>query len=128
MIHNLTDGFIGVEVPEDAKDIEISFTRIGNSVLVYEYGDKQCNVQPIKGQYKIIGKADSLTDDQWRGILEPVNNPFIHEYMGNFIYRDYTKPQSHTVSDARCEPIESGLSLLASKNLNPSTILILKKL
>lgn len=70
---------------------------------------------PNDRSYSIIGKGDELKEKDWRKIVKKNE-----EYNGIWIYYDYVAGRAlHTAT-------ESGLSLLKSKGLNPSTSLIIK--
>ena len=94
---------------------------------------------PRTGQWSIIGKADELKEEDWKGIVEWE----VHEW-GMVAYPDgridrslegmkVTQCKDYLKTSQSSEPhycsfgvIKSGLSLIASHNLNSSTTLILK--
>jgi hypothetical protein len=128
-----------IEAPEGAKDFRFKYSATDKLwVLVYDTPDSKIPVEwniceypdyfHFKGDEEIIGLSNELSEVQTSEVVEPVNNPFIKNYLGNRIYPDFTKPQSDTVADAKCNAKESLQSLLEANNLNPSKYyLIIRK-
>lgn len=76
------------------------------------------------GQWKALGMGIDLKQEEWKRVVE------YYIYSGRIsfeAYLNYLKPVAESMEDIICDPIESGLSLLASKQLNPSETLILVK-
>src|SRR5438309_1940289 len=89
-------------------------------------GDKDSEPVWLSGNYKIIGKASELIEEQWRGIVK----------MGGLkTFKDYTyiyEPDLDGLFNALLEmkfqtATESGLSLISSLDLEPETTLIIQK-
>lgn len=73
-----------------------------------------------EGSWGIVGVGSSLTEDQWKGIVEQIEVMSGDDLIDGF--KDYCDPVHGYVS-----PTSSGFSLLKSKGLNPGNTLILIK-
>lgn len=126
VIH-LLDGVIGVVVPDDANSFGIDHT----GDIFYEY-DVVANenmrtgwigLQSLPpGQWQILGLGHQLTEEQWKGIVE--------RQRGQGLYWHYNIRGSSLGQYGAFlldTATKSGLSLLKSKSLDPSTTLILKR-
>lgn len=114
MIH-LTDKYIAVEIPDDATEV-----HLGNHCLGFKselwIGDRDCNNWCIalvrlglKQISEIVG-VTPLTEEQWDTIVYK---------FGEYGYMNYlVKPQicGYLIKNS----IESGISLLKSKGLDPN--------
>jgi hypothetical protein len=89
------------------------------------------------GNWQIIGKADSLSEDDWKGIVEPLfSNEEIND--GHYHYEIDLNPMPYKNYNWNTEKddgrefssfdtsVESGHSLIASHSMKPETTLILK--
>lgn len=104
MIH-LTDKHIAVEIPEDATELEISYENPTH--LVYKFGADKIHDGFVKAE--IVG-VTPLTEEQWDTIVYK---------FGECGYMNYlVKPQycGYLIKNS----IESGISLLKSKGLDPN--------
>jgi len=130
MIHELTDRSIAVEVPEGAwrfySNNGIASGKIGmdvserledGSLRMYAH---KCDLPP--GSWSILGKGNEITEEQWKTIVGIEWFEDDDEYF--YIYEPDGKVRSNLFYDTA---IESGLSLLKSKSLNPESIIILIK-
>lgn len=116
--------FLLIDVPEDAKSFLIK-----DHLLFYEHSfdkvglgeDEIINLKTEK--YSLVGIASSLTEEQWKGIVEE------YIYSGKisfYAYKDYTGKIPECEDDI-LSATESGLSLLAAHGKKPSTTLIITK-
>lgn len=129
-VTELTSKAIAVTIPPEG--------NINNSYL-WGYTNQwwvRYNTMPFPNRYKtheiklpegtwaIEGVGDRLTEEQWKGIVETVSGwskPIYYNYAASGRdYRDIVEAAFETAT-------ESGLSLLKSKGLNPSEIIILIK-
>lgn len=92
--------------------------------ITYMYGGKYGEdyypgeaeeIQLPPGKWQLIGLASTLSDEQWEPIVD-----WINKWDG---WKDYSGEPG-----AFDNPTDSGLSLIASKNLTAQNCLILKKL
>lgn len=128
IIEHTSNGFkwLLVEVPEGAKHIELQGESIFYRTIVQGFispvGNRKWIYIP-QGSWEIVGKADSLTEGQWKEIVPTVagwKNPIYYNHTAKGSdYRDIVDAAFDTAK-------ESGLSLLAKQGLNESTTLILK--
>jgi hypothetical protein len=112
-----TGEYLLVEVPEDAKQFQVLNEY---NVLWYQMPiirGKSSKELP-SGQWEIIGRASELTEDHWDEIVE---NKW-DDYADGMWWKIYDSDQDEW---GMC-PTESGLSLIKSHSMNPSTTLILK--
>lgn len=91
-------------------------------------GDAVYSERLPEGNYQILGLASSLTEDQWKGIVEMEKENVMIDWdviegdvMGN-IYKDYCGDEIFYT------PEESGQSFLKSKSLEAERTLVLKKI
>lgn len=105
-------------VPEDAKPYLHKWPWLDRYALIYNaIGHDLCEIYLQEGKWKLIGKGDALSEEEWRGVVP--GPPFC----------SYT-PQN--ILDKKCGGVwfatakESGHSLLASHNLRPETTVFLK--
>lgn len=120
MITVLTDKAASIQWAKDA--IKARIDKAGYVIFEmkepgingeYYYDDQK----PLEGKWKILGKSSELTEDQWREVVEKIM-PFGRVER----WKDYEFTESGFYT-----AIESGQSLLKSKNLEPETTLILIK-
>lgn len=82
---------------------------------------------PSNNTCTLIGKADQLTEDQWKGIVEilyenvRIEYDVLEGYIYGNIYKDYAQ-----IEQLNYEAKESGLSLLKAHGFEIDTTLILK--
>ena len=117
--------FMLIDVPKDAKSFlikgywlfyEHNFDRLGLGE------DEMIDLPP--GQWQIVGIASSLTEEQWKGIVEKdtdfPNLPGLYKYYESGSLKDI---QVSATAQAKT----SGLSLLAAHGKKPSTTLVILK-
>lgn len=125
IVNSLNEKAIAVEVPEDLSDPILSSVD-GKQYIIADKGDSSnpefyMSTEPLPpGSWSILGKGNELTEEQWNGIVEQIVVMSGDDLIDGF--KDYCDPVHGYVS-----PIPSGLSLLKSKGLNPTTTLILIK-
>lgn len=115
IIEHTSNGFkwLLVEVPEGAKEFDLPEQDYGN-VLQYKTKHWESEMLP-SGSWEIVGKADSLTDQQKNKVVED-------DFMGTVRrWKDYKKPNSFLY-----HPRDSFLSLLRSHGLKPENALLLE--
>lgn len=110
-----TGTWVFVEVPVNAKQLKVAtdnegFTRLWFGLPIIR-GFSQVEL-PEGHAYTLIGKADSLTEDQWKQIVG-VWSSGIYNYENPPVKVETAK--------------ESGLSLLKSQGMEPDTCVILKQ-
>ncbi len=118
MIHQLTPSCIAVKVPEDAGRYTMRATNHCDNGSISFYDkftneESMCLIPP--GNWKILGRGNDLTEEQWRGIVPEM---IIGERWSNY-NGDYPI-WFHSAK-------ESGKSLLKSKNLNPDVLILVNK-
>jgi hypothetical protein len=122
----LTENSISIEVPEGATGFSIWEATM--SLMGYKKGDLffgyvlgkdiSDNIKIPKGNWAILGRPASITETQWKQIVEWFS------ILGDTGYQDYGKEY---LSYGFKTATESGFSLLKSKNVDPSKIIILIK-
>jgi hypothetical protein len=119
---HLINDIYWVEVPEDAKRFWIEDLSHGFKELTMdndENWDEYKSILLSTGNYSIIGNGDELGESDWVLIIDKP----VHSYT-ELVYRDYEKTAGRI---GYLSAKESGHSLLKSKNLNPSTTLLIRK-
>lgn len=130
MITELTDNCIGVGVPLDATDFQTHVLG-GIQKLVFSsqiQDPLKCGGDMLRlpdGSWELIGLAKDLTEDQWREVVELMKYKEIDKLYYSFSYKIYGKVKPGGAYGTQ-KSIESGLSLLKSKSINPDTTVILK--
>ena len=118
MTHLINDIY-GVEVPKGAERFCFGYD---NPNWIYYYLKNSANsfdhrhIELPSGSYSIIGKGDELDSDKWESIVD------YKKHEDQRFYPDYT-----SALEFFDNPIQSGHSLLKSKNLKPEPTLIIKK-
>lgn len=124
----LTTGeYLLVEVPEDAKNFTIIESHSYFKSPRVEHSVGGVNL-PTDGQWKIIGRASEIKEHGWQSLIEM--NVVVHDngHTWDEFYRDYNNPSQIVVSEYSLQTAtESGLSLIKSHSMNPSTTLLIKK-
>lgn len=112
----LPNNYLAVQMPEGVEGCEIrGRTRHPNDLLSF-YGEADALEIP-PGSYTIVSKGDEVTEAQAGEIVE------VYNFGG--VDRPYNYTDSMVLLDTA---IESFHSLLLSLSLNPSEIVILKKI
>lgn len=134
IIEHTYNGFkwLLVEVPEDGTSFIIyqgNQLSYEHSVTGSETGSRTGFIGEEllpSGSWEIVGKADSMTEEQWKEIVESgVCNDSGDHGLGFFrYYREY--PDELEESFGFFSAKESGEALLLSHGLKPETTLILK--
>lgn len=106
--------YLLVEIPN--VEIKISERKLVWGNLRYGTFSKQLPA----GNWEILGKADTLTWQDWVSIVEKENDS--SEHLKSWWYRDY-----HFEDSWVRNPYTSGLSIVASLQMKPEKTLILKK-
>lgn len=133
-ITQLTEDCIAVVVPQDASDFKTHYSThhtnddVEKLVFSSEIQDPlKCGGDMLHlpaGQWEILGKGDSLTEEQWVWVATQVVG------WSSVIYHNHTasgRDYRDIVEAAFSTATESGLSLLKSKGLKPENTLILKR-
>lgn len=127
----ITDKAIAVKVPDGSSGFMITHAQNDNDLLYLEEGRYRyiTSLPGELGQWSILGKGDKLTGEQWKGIVNDISflrpNPYnVNEDEVVQCWQDYTDDTEQLVCYTATE---SGLSLLKSKSLTPSEVLILIK-
>lgn len=122
--------YLFVQVPEDTISYRVFKSQEKYFHVNYDYmqqgmsGGFALFYKEFGGKHKypteliLIGKASKLTEEQWELVVEGMP-----EY-----YLDYEADNDNNVITYVHYATESGMSLLKSMNLNPSTTLIIQKL
>lgn len=132
---NLYSGsYLMVEVPEGTEKMTLRCNNDcdNGSISFYDiWRQKETILLIPNGQWKLLGLAKNLSEEQWEKIV----NSDVYVYpdeVGNdwqLFFKDYTDvtqvvPSEYNLPDATT----SGHSLLKSHNLKPSQTLILKQI
>lgn len=118
--------FLFVEVPEEAVKFKISGT--GYPCYLKDNSWHVCEPVNLSSEYVIIGKASKLTEEDWRGIVDEMNEMFIEEPYPPYkevwapIFTSYTEAMPFVATAT-----ESGQSLIQSLGMEPATTLIIEK-
>jgi hypothetical protein len=115
----LTENSIAIEVPENTQNWKV--TRFhGDNDLVCPDGNgglKWLAMIP-EGNWQILGRPASITEDQWKGIVG------WFELAGKVGYMDYSFDDTRfPFAFAK----DSGQSLLKAKNIDPDRVMLLIK-
>lgn len=105
------------KVPEGAKGLHVF--NDGEPYLFYRTGVKTFRYYLPPGNWQILARADSVTEEQARGIVDWYEEDTEDEigYSGEIIYPDYTKPNESLTLTCKYTALESFHSLLAVNNL-----------
>jgi hypothetical protein len=134
-IINLPNGHLAVEVPAGSSNFSFD-SSVEFWIRYYPQNHRDINdtriVELLPGQYEIVGKGDSLFNEQWAAIVPRYDGDaaWVPSYNDpdsgghGYCYEDYMNPSEHSCVYTATA---SGLSLLSSLSLKPSAILIIKK-
>lgn len=118
--------YLLVEVPRWAT-FNLLQSNHGSLLQVWDrdYQDLKMNESQLpSGNWQIIGKADSLSEDDWKGIVETKHGGFAGHLKG---FKDYSPKYIYVDKDPISTAKESGHSLIESHQMKPETTLILKQ-
>lgn len=124
MIHQLTPSCIAVIVPEDASGFLVSNAQLDNDLVYLKDGSYKyiASLPGEIGNWKILGRGNDLTEEQWKGIVAQFvyKSPFGGD-GGETKYNDYTCDRVDALFKTATE---SGLSLLKAHNLEPDVLIL----
>ena len=125
MIRQLTENSIAVDAHEDLEEFELTID--GREVVAWDSDGMSGYLAELPiGSWQILGRGNELTEDQWETVVE------------SKVYYDGDPPGLGAVKYYRDYPddleesciftaAESGQSLLASEDVDPSKVIILVK-
>lgn len=124
----LNDNSIAVQLPETAIDpwmLERNDPQLGYYIPNKTFGEEgnmwSESIKLPEGNWSILGRPEEMTEEQWKRVVLYDINPMQDYFEGAM---DYGLSYENFNLDT-C--FESGLSLLKSKNIDPSKVIILIK-
>ena len=109
-----TGEWLLVEVPEDSLSVDWNIT--GKWIYLSPLSFR---IELPTGEWQLIGKGDSLNEQQWGEIVE--------RWAGTY-FKDYESDPFAKTGTAYMIPSSSGMSLLKHNGMEPSQVVILKRL
>lgn len=132
MIHKLNDISIAVEVPEGSWNFqlyeELLTKCIGYLHSFKEGKAKQSFIYIPAGNWEILGRPASITEEQAKGIIEQLDNKFQIRYQDYYL-KEKTKYtwEKELKKMGFVKALSSFESLLTSKNVPKESVIILIK-
>jgi hypothetical protein len=134
MVTILNDKSIAVEIPPEG-NINNSYLWGGSGQYWVRYTTmpkpgkfKTNEIKLPEGYWGIAGRPNNLTEEQWEKIVDWYEDSNDSSYDPQYNVTTYFKVfTDYVTGDDFDTAIESGLSLLASKNIDPGKVIILIK-
>lgn len=116
--------YLLITVPEDV-DENMKPELVGMRLQNLQWWRKPVLANPFfiglpPGQWQIIGKANELSEQQWKAVVDYQLHPFSTKVYG------YTYKNQESYSPFKKAKL-AGHSLIKSHSMNPDTTLILKR-
>lgn len=122
---------LAIEVPEDAFDFKLhsSFKTntidCFNNIITFLVKGDILGFEHLDGysirDFKILGRANEITEEQAKEIVEKVTMRFMPKDKGYEGYRDYQHIQA-----GYSNPLQSFQSLMQAKNIKPTDLILIE--